>query len=570
MRQVNLKNNINLHDIITSNNYLDIYHRVTANLEEDAKEAGAAYIQQILQDWAVFHIEVPPEECEDFYLSGEYFVIPNVYGLTSISSMEIAGIGPVLKSDTLDLSGRDVIVAVIDTGIDYTHEAFIYEDNTSKIMSIWDQTIEGTPPDGFFYGAEYSNEQINKAINSEDPLSIVPSVDEVGHGTFLAGIAAGRPNRREQFQGAAPDANLVIVKLKQAKKCIKDFFKIKEGAIAFQTNDIYQGVKYVLDKYREFNQPIAILFAGASNDGPHNGTNELEEFLAAQGDSVGVVIVTSAGNEANAAHHYHGKFKEGVGQINVDLHVAEDENGVFLNMWVPLPDQLSVELISPSGVSTGVIPPKLRQWQNNIFPLEASVIRTHYDLVEERAAEESIAIIIENPLPGLWTLIVHGEIVINGEFDIYLPIRPFIEEDTIFLSPDPNTTVVIPSTNPQTITVGAYNEIINSIYLPSGRGYTRDNRIKPDLVAPGVDVLGPYPNNQYISMSGTSVASAIAAGASALLLEWGIIKENDTTMNTTSTKTYLARGAKRRAGIRYPNREWGYGELDLFNVFRII
>ncbi|WP_170311573.1 S8 family peptidase [Vallitalea okinawensis] len=566
MRQENNNEELNCHEIITSEDYVDLYHQLRGNIEEAAKEAGAECVQRIFEDWGMFHIKVDPDQCEEFYLDSEYRLLPNLYGLTSMSSIEAAGIGSVLKSTSLDVSGNGVIIAIIDTGIDYLHEAFRYEDNTSKILSIWDQTQEGTPPEGFLYGTEFTNQQINEAISSDDPLSIVPTVDEIGHGTFLAGVAAGRPKPRENFQGAAPDSDLIVVKLKQAKKCIKDFFQIKEGAIAFQTNDIFQGFNYVLEK--SDGKPIVVLFAISSSDGPHNGTSEIEEYMAKQGDSIGVVVITAAGNEANASRHYHGSFEEDENRMEIELNIAENEKGLFFNVYVPLPDKVSLELISPSGNSTGRFPIRSNEWQEKEFPLEASLVRIHYDLLDARSAEESIAVFVINPLPGIWNLVVYGDLIINGEFDIYLPTNDFIERNTIFLKPDPYTTIVLPSTNPGTITVGAYNEVINSIYLQSGRGYTRDERIKPDIVAPGTNVVGPYPKNQYGVLSGTSVSSAITAGASALLLEWGIVKGNDPSINTIATKAYLSRGARRRPNVSYPNREWGYGELDLFKTFQ--
>ncbi|WP_105616286.1 S8 family peptidase [Vallitalea okinawensis] len=568
LRQEDLNEELNCHYVITSEDYVDIYYRMKGNIEEAAKQSGAVCVQDIVDGIPLFHIKMEPEDCQEFYFNSEYLALPNLYGLSSISSIEAAGIGPVIKSESLAVTGNGVLVGIIDTGIDYTHEAFIYEDNTSKVVNIWDQTLAGSPPEGFLYGTEYSQEQINEALQSEDPLSIVPSTDEIGHGTFLAGLAAGRPKRSEKFQGAAPDADLIVVKLKQAKKCIKDFFQVKDGAIAYETNDIYQATKYILAVAKKFKKPIVILYAFASSDGPHNGKSKFEEFLAQQGDSIGVVIITSAGNEANTDHHYRGIIPDGENKDKVEMNVAENEKGVFLNAWIPLPDKFSIEIISPTGNTTGIFPLKSRTWQDYTFALEGTMVHVHYDLLDERAGGEIITVIINKPSAGLWTLVIHGETVINGVFDIYLPTKGFIEDDTIFLKPDPNITVVIPSTNPGTITVGAYNEVINSIYFSSGRGYTRENRVKPDIVAPGVNAVGPYPNNQYGVMSGTSVSSAITAGASALILEWGIVKGNDLSINTTATKAYLVRGANRKKGLKYPNREWGFGELDLLNTFK--
>lgn len=565
MRQEVKDNELNCHEIITSENYVDLYYQIRGNIEEAAKEVGAECVRNIFEDWMMFHIRVDTDECQEYYLNSEYRLLSNLYGLASISSIEAAGIGSVLKTPGLGITGKGVTIAVIDTGIDYLHEAFIYEDNTSKIISIWDQTEAGTPPDGFLFGSEYTNQQINEALNSNEPLSIVPTTDEIGHGTFLAGLAAGRPNNKKNFQGAAPDADLIVVKLKQAKKCVKQFFQVKEGAFAFQTSDIFQGLNYVIEKSE--GKPIVILLALSSSDGPHNGTSELEEYLAKLGDAIGVVIMTAAGNEANKSRHFHGTFMDDENEMEVELNIAEKENGIFFNIYTPLPDRIDIGLISPSGATTGKLPIKTNEWQEINFPIESSVVRVNYR-IDLRAGGESIAIFIIDPLPGIWNLVVHGDLIANGEFDIYLPTDNFIEKNTYFLKPDPYRTIVLPSTNTGTITVGAYNEVINSIYLQSGRGYTRENRIKPDIVAPGTNVVGPYPKNQYGVMSGTSVSTAIAAGASALLLEWGIVKGNDPTINTIAAKTYLSRGARRRDNISYPNREWGYGELDLLNTFK--
>ncbi|WP_105614309.1 S8 family peptidase [Vallitalea okinawensis] len=557
-------------NIIASEDYLDLIKEIRPDIEKVAQDSGAVCYQRLNDEYGVFHMKVEPKDCQTFYFQNPYMEVPNVYGLTSSRAMEAAGIGSVLKSEGLDLTGKGVIIAVLDTGIDYTHEAFLNKNNTTKILSIWDQTIIGEPPEGFLYGTEYTSEQINAALRSENPYSTVQTLDEVGHGTYLAGLAAGYPNTDMAFQGAAPDAELVIVKLKPAKKCLMDFYQFKQEAIGWQTNDIIQGLNYVIQKSTQFNKPVAILFAGGSTEGPHTGTALLEEVLEAYGNFHGIVTVSSAGNEANADHHFSGKFKLDQQKMDIQLNMAEGERGLYMVLWSYLPDKLAIEFISPSGNSTGKVPFSVRQWQENQFALENTIIQVYYDFMEERAAVESIVAIFQNPLPGLWTIVLHGEIVVDGGVDIWIPLRGFIEEETVFLKPDPYDTVVNPGTTDGTVTVGAYNDVLQTIYIESSRGFTRDERVKPDIVAPGVNVVGPHPNNQYVSETGTSVSSAITAGAAALLLEWGIVKGNDDFMNTMAVKSYLARGARRRSTLIYPNREWGYGELDVMNTFRMI
>ncbi|WP_105615052.1 S8 family peptidase [Vallitalea okinawensis] len=563
----------NCHEIIISEEYIDIYQRSTIGIDEIkeiAEELNVECFQQLApNDW-VLHVKVEEKDLESFFETTPHIILPNIYGLTSSESIEAAGISAILDNKSLEISGEGTVIGILDTGIDYTHEAFRFDEKRSKIIAIWDQSIAGNSPEGFLYGTEYTNEEINHALQSENPLSIVSSTDDIGHGTFLAGIAAGMPNNEENFQGAAPGAELVIVKLKQAKKNVIDYFQVKEDAVAFQTNDIIQGLNYLKSKAKEFKKPLVVLFTGASNEGPHNGSAFLEKELEYYGNFFGVVSVVSAGNETGASKHYHGRFRDDEERINISLNIAEEERGLFFNVWCGLPDELTIELITPSGETTGKVPFVSDEWQEIEVLLESTKILIYYEFIEERGGEEAIYVRILNPLPGLWTIVIHGDIVINGEFDIWLPVKGFIDDLTVFMQPNPNTTIVNPGTNVGTITVGAYNVAANSIYLPSSRGYTKDNRIKPDIVAPGVNVIGPYPNNVYGLYSGTSVSAAITAGASALLLEWGIVKGNDPLLNTVAVKTYLARGARRKEMLLYPNREWGYGELDLFNSYMVI
>lgn len=562
---------LNCHQIITSENYVDLYEfGVAGDIQPIANELGAECVQKLTDSDYILHINVPPSECEAYYRQFRYMPIPNIYTLSSSVSLEEAGIGPVLQSSSLDVSGRGVLIGIIDTGIDYTNEAFIYEDNTTKILSIWDQAREGTPPEGFLYGTEYSEEAINLALSSENPESIVPETDEIGHGTYIAGIAAGRENPKKNFTGAAPDASLVVVKLKQAKKCLMDYYQVLPDAIAYQSNDIMQGINYLVDKSKKFNMPLVLLFTGASNEGPHNGNAFLEREFAYAGSFYGYCSVLSAGNEANTSHHYEGVFEQGEEKRDIQFNIMEGERGLFINLWSRLPDELSIELISPSGSTTGKLPIQTGAWQEITFPVEQTEILVYYELVEERTGEEAIYIRILDPTPGLWSLIVYGDIIVTGIFNAWLPTAPLILKNTLFLQSSPDTTVVNPATNVETITVGAYNEVIESIYVPSGRGYTTVDRVKPDFVAPGVNILGPYPSGQYGTYSGTSASAAITAGACALLLQWGVVKGNNPLMNTVVLRTYMIRGARRKDGIPYPNREWGYGELDLLNTFRLL
>ncbi len=144
------------------------------------------------------------------------------------------------------MQGEGVIIGFIDTGIDYQHSAFLKDDKTTRILSIWDQSIDSSNhPSGFLYGTEYKSEEINDALKNEDPLSIVPSTDLIGHGTMIAGVAAGSPAPEYEFSGTAPKADLLIVKLKEAKTYLKDFYVIPRLANAYQETDILLGIKYL-------------------------------------------------------------------------------------------------------------------------------------------------------------------------------------------------------------------------------------------------------------------------------------------------------------------------------------
>lgn len=470
----------------------------------------------------------------------------------------------------MNLRGEGVLIGIIDSGIDYTHKVFMNEDGTTKITRIWDQTIPGNPPEGFDFGTEYTMEDINKALQSDTPYETVPSTDESGHGTFLAGVASGREVIEENFIGVAPDTELVIVKLKEAKKIIKELFFVEGINQVYEDSDIILGINYVQRVARGLNKPLAISLGIGSNLGSHDGTSKLEYYLLNFAKTKGQVITVPAGNEAIAGHHYRGEIDQEETYKDVEVNVADGEEGIYLSIWCHSPDKISVGITSPLGGHIPRIPIKFAYARDIRLALEETTISIIYEVSEDLTGEQFIFIRMSNPTPGIWTIRVFGDIVVTGRFDIWLPRVGWVKEETRFLQADPFTTVTLPGTALNTFTIGGYDQRTGSIYKASGRGLVWDYELKPDIVAPSVDVYGPLPGNRFGTMTGTSIGSAITGGVSALLLEWGIILGNEPNMNTFIARHYLIRGAKRKVDLIYPNRIWGYGQLDLLGTFETL
>lgn len=500
-----------------------------------------------------------------------YYVIPKLYGLLDTGSMEASGIPEIQNQPILALKGNGVLVGFIDTGIDYQNQVFRNLDGSSRIAAIWDQTIQsGDPPEGFLYGTEYTKQQIDEALESENPLVVVPSIDENGHGTFLAGIAAGSENEDGSFFGAAPKSMIAMVKLKPAKRYLRDFFFIKEGAEAYQENDLMAGMDYLRKLAEKLDMPLVIGIGLGTNQGSHFGLAPIEQLIRQISSVVGNIIVTAAGNETGRGHHYHGIYPSEQEYEEVEIRVGEEERGFSLEFWARAPEYYSIAIRSPSGEYTPRIVTRFTSSQVLDFVFEETKIYVDYRTVVQGEGDFLILIRFQNPTPGIWTIRVYNSLYINGNYNMWLPMYGFISPDTVFLRPSPDTTLTIPATTGNVIVASAYNHVNGGIYINSSRGYPLSNIIKPDLAAPGVNVYGPLVGNRFGRMTGTSVAAAHMAGAAALLLEWALVRDNREILTTGDAIAFFIRGASRKPGVVYPNREWGYGTLDVYQVFERI
>lgn len=516
----------------------------------------------------IYTVQVPQgaeAEFESFQKNLRYIDIPLLYGLNAQQALETSNISQLHNYPYGALTGSGILIGFVDTGIDYTNTYFQNADGTSRIVSIWDQTIPGNPPEEFGYGSIYNQEQLSVALKSENPLSVVPTRDTNGHGTFLAGVAAGNDQSgADTFVGAAPDAGIIMVKLRPASQNIRQTYLINEDVEAYQTNDILTGLQYIMNTASALNRPLVICLGLGDNFGAHEGTNTIERYLENMGITNGVIVVSAAGNETNSGHHYRGQIQAGQSQ-DVEVNVGENESGFVLSLYANIASRLYISVRSPLGQVISRIPSINQQNQSFKFNLERTILDVTYLYTDPFTGSEQISIRLTAPTPGIWTLTISAENAIDENFNIWLPRRGFINDTTYFLQPDPSTTVQIPSTGKHLIVVGAYDATDDSIYIESGRGPTIDNIIKPDIVAPGVNVQGPRVGGGLTSFTGTSTAAAITAGASALLLEWAIVNQNLLEINTRIARGIFIRGARRLNSITYPNNIEGYGRLDLQN-----
>lgn len=497
-----------------------------------------------------------------------YTAIPKLFGLMDSSSMEASGILSTQNQSGLGLTGQDVIVGLIDTGIDYTHPAFRKPDGTTRIIGMWDQTRNDGPARPFIsYGTLYGEEEINRALQSENPYDVVPERDENGHGTFLAGIAAGSPEADGSFTGAAPNASIAVVKLKPAKKYLREFFQIKEGADAFQENDIMVGLIYLLVVAYTQRKPIVVLMGLGTSQGSHSGFSPLSMTIRWAAEKPQVSVVVASGDEAGRQHHFRGRIDAMSEYQDVELRVGANETGFSMEIWAQAAETYAISIISPSGEVIPPISARPGREQEVTFVFERTRIFVDYEMASQASGLFLILLRFFAPTPGLWTFRIYNTNFIFGIYNIWLPIDDFIEPDTVFLQADPYITLTIPATATGSMAVCCYDHMNNSLYLHSSRGFTPTDAIKPDLAAPGVNVYGPQTGGGYTVSTGSSISAAHAAGAAALMLEWAVGRGNQPNMNSFELTAYFIRGARRNPSLTYPNREWGYGMLDLYGVF---
>ena len=492
-----------------------------------------------------------------------------VLGLLGERALKAAGILRVQKQPFLDLRGSGVLVGIVDTGIDYTNSVFRYEDGGSKIASIYDQTAMGTPPFDFVIGQEYTQEQINAALLSEDPLSIVPVDDPSGHGTFLASVAAGR--EEGDFLGAAPDAELLIVKLRKAREYyLREYLIPPDQEYAFESSSVMLGIEYILRKAEKLGRPAAICLGLGTNFGGHDGLSIFEQYLDRVSILPGIALSVAGGNEVNAKHHYSGTIEGTERPHTVELRVGEDAGDIYLNIWNTAADRVSVSVTSPTGEVVERFPAvDLGRLETRLVLEQATVVIEYYFPTRGLGSQNTVIKILD-ATPGIWTITLYGEIILEGQFHIWLPIRGFVSPTVEFLVPDPFYTITSPGTSLQLISCGGYNDLANSLYENSSWGPSRIEALLPDLVAPAVNVVGVFPKTGFGVMTGTSVGAAITTGACALMLEWGIVKGRNLTMSTSQIRAYLIRGAVRFPEVEYPNYQWGYGILNLYDSFEAL
>ena len=524
-------------------------------------------IQIINYLYAVVHVPVSLINNNTITKYG-YAAMPKCYSVISQSSMEASEIVRLRNIPNFNFRGQGVLLGIIDTGIDYTNKVFQNADGTTRIASIWDQSIQSNnPPARYEYGTEYTRDQINEALRNANPLSIVPSTDENGHGTMVAGIAGGSENQQNNFVGVAPDSEFVVVKLKPAKQYLKNFFFIPGNAVCFQETDIFFAMDYLLNMAYNLKRPMSICIALGSSQGAHDGQGILSNYLSLSATREGIATNIAAGNEGNARRHYYGTVSAATRYDTVELNVGANVAGFSMEIWGQSPSLFSFDVTSPSGEYISRISTGRDENRQITFVFEPTTLYVDFQIVESQSGDQLILIRFEKPSTGIWRFRIYESGDLNLGFHIWLPMQGFISDDTYFIHSNPYTTILDLGNAEVPVTITAYNDADNSLYLNASRGYTRIGVIKPDVAAPGVNILGPTPNKEFQQFTGTSPAVAHTAGISAMMLEWGIVRNNLPDMSTEDIRKLMIRGARRDPNTEYPNRDWGYGILDIYNVF---
>lgn len=513
----------------------------------------------------VEYIERPKRLYFDLEDGRRVSCIDSVQGTVGGNSSGGAGM---VQNGVNGLTGRGVLVGIVDSGIDYGHPAFIRNDGTSRIAFLWDQSASGESqmgriPAGFSMGAEYTNEDLNEALALPEPerSRFIPVSDHfLGHGTAVAGVAAGngRGSLGGRNRGVAIDSELIVVKLAQRD----DGFP--------RTTEVMEGLDYVLRKAIDLQKPIAINLSFGNNYGPHDGQSLFENYITELNGVWKNMIVIASGNEGDARHHTEVQLERGVfnafaNSVRVEFAIGNLEPALILQLWKSYVDRFRMEVQSPDG-SRYLLPD---EGEGRTYSLSSGNLRLFHGVPSPYAITQEIYMEWQKGStrqipPGVWNILIYPESIRYGQCNLWMSGMEAEGRETGFLNPVTNTTLTIPATAARTVSVGAYQSSTDAIAAFSGRGFTADGRIAPTIVAPGVDVMAPARGGGYSRYTGTSIAAPFVTGSAALLMEWGIVQGNDTELYGEKGKAYLMRGARALTGIsKYPDTAAGWGALCL-------
>ena len=554
-----------------SQRFGDFIVKYMQNVKDTMELFPGTSFQAINEIFGVLY--VPLESMGELEVTGtSYNSIPKCYTYMDMEAAGASGITRLHDHPYLKLRGKGTAVAVIDSGIDYQNAVF-RNAGGSRIAYLWDQSLEdGTDIAGTEvpYGRLFRKNDIDQALAFEDPFSVVPSRDTNGHGTALAGIAAGNMVPGENFTGAAPEATLIIIKVKPAKQYLRNFYLYPPDAEVFQENDVMMAIAYAISWAKKLEMPLSICLGIGSSQGAHLGTNALSQYVDYVANFSQVSVSVAAGNEGNTRNHSTGIFSQGREQIVTELRVAEREQGFTIEFWGEPPEIYELSIQSPTGEILEVSSSIGSRTQELSFVFVETKVYVNYILIERQTGYSLVYIRFFHPASGIWKIFTQARNRQNVQFHIWLPVEGLISQDTYFLEPSPYTTVTAPGDARNSITATAYQHRDGSIYIAAGRGYTPDGMITPHLAAPGVNVKVPLVRGGFGTRSGTSISAAQTAGIAALLFEWAIIRDNQPFFTGSSVKYYLQRGARREETMQYPNPEWGYGKVDLYHTFELL
>lgn len=548
---------------IMSNDYVDLLVELEFRSNLNLNNITDISYNYINDKYAVLHI--PASELTESSINRfGYVAVPKCFGLMTFFPNEAGSAYTVRRLPEENISGKGVLIGFVDTGIVYTNPIFRYPDNTSKIIAIWDQTINtGTNyPADYYYGTEYTNEQINRALHSENPLSVVPSTDIIGEGTAMAGIAAGLYNDENNFSGVAINAELAVVKLKPAKPILKRFYGIDEDAICYQENDILLGISYLVSLANRLNRPMAICLGLGSSQGSHKGEDIISNYLTEISNITGIAVILSAGNEGDQRHHYYGEITPPDYIEVMELAISPRDRDFSMELWGYQPNIITMDIYAPSGELIFNITDNIVGESHITINYGPTVIYVDNFVSEAYSEEQLILFRFKNMLEGVWQFHIKGTRDLVNRFHLWLPIRNFISEGTFFHNSNPYTTICLPGNSSNTITATSYNPVDRTLDPAVSRGFTSINYPKPDVAAPGVDILAPTVQDTFLPFSGTSIASAYAAGLAAGLLEWGVVRGFFPNMDGTIVRYIITNTAFRDKDLIYPNPDWGFGLVE--------